>query len=47
VEGATLTGTPCLLGVRDARIMWSLAGVLNDPKALESVIRSRVEPKKP
>jgi hypothetical protein len=35
-----LTGTPYLLGIRDARIMWSLAGVLNDPAALESVIRS-------
>jgi hypothetical protein len=38
-----LTGTPYLLGVRDARITWSLAGVLNDPAALESVIRSWVE----
>jgi len=35
-----LTGTPYLLGVRDARIIWSLAGVLNDPTTLESVIRS-------
>jgi hypothetical protein len=39
-----LTGTPYLLGVRDGVIMWSLAGVLNDPKALESVIRSWIEP---
>jgi len=38
-----LTGTPYLLGIRDARITWSLAGVLNDPAALESVIRSWVE----
>jgi hypothetical protein len=42
-----LTGTPYVLGVRDGRIMWSLAGVLNDPKSLESVIRSWIEPKRP
>jgi hypothetical protein len=40
-----LTGTPYILGVRDGQIVWSLAGVLNDPRALESVIRSWVEPK--
>jgi hypothetical protein len=40
-----LTGTPYILGIKDGQIVWSLAGVLNDPKALESVIRSWVEPK--
>ncbi|HEY3547199.1 MAG TPA: hypothetical protein VGK17_14085 [Propionicimonas sp.] len=42
-----LTGTPYLLGVRDGGIKWSLAGVLNDPKTLESVIRTWIEPKRP
>jgi hypothetical protein len=42
-----LTGTPYLLGVRDGQIAWALAGVLNDPTALESVVRSWVEPKAP
>lgn len=42
-----LTGTPYLLGVRDGQIAWALAGVLNDPMALESVVRSWVEPKAP
>ena len=39
-----LTGTPYLLGVRHGQIAWALAGVLNDPTALESVVRSWVEP---
>ena len=40
-----LTGTPFILGIKDSQIVWSLAGVLNDPAVLESVIRSWVEPK--
>jgi len=40
-----LSGTPTLIGVKDGRIEWVLAGVLNDPKALESVVRSWVEPR--
>jgi len=40
-----LSGTPTLVGVKDGRIEWVLAGVLNDPKALESVVRSWVEPR--
>jgi len=40
-----LTGTPYILGIRNGQVVWSLAGVLNDPKALESVVRSWVEPK--
>ena len=39
-----LTGTPYILGIRNGQVVWSLAGVLNDPKALESVVRSWVEP---
>ncbi len=42
-QALRLTGTPFVLGVNDGTIAWSLAGVLNDPKALESVIRSWVE----
>lgn len=38
-----LSGTPTLVGVRDGRIEWVLAGVLNDPKALESVVTSWVQ----
>ena len=40
-----LSGTPTLVGVKDGRIEWVLAGVLNDPKALESAVRSWVEAK--
>jgi hypothetical protein len=42
-----VTGTPYILGIKDGQIVWALAGVLNDPRALESVIRSWVEPKTP
>jgi hypothetical protein len=42
-QALRLSGTPFLLGVKDGEIAWSLAGVLNDPKALESVIRTWVE----
>ncbi|HPK71460.1 MAG TPA: hypothetical protein PLN93_05940 [Vicinamibacterales bacterium] len=42
-----ITGTPFILGVTDGQIAWSLAGVLNDPRALESVMRGWVEPKTP
>ena len=37
-----LTGTPTLVGVRDGRIEWVLAGVLNDPRVLESAVTSWV-----
>jgi hypothetical protein len=40
-----LTSAPVLLGVREGKIEWQLAGVLNDPAALESVVRSWVEDK--
>jgi hypothetical protein len=38
-----LTGAPVLVGVRDGRIEWTLGGVLNNPAALESVVRTWVE----
>jgi hypothetical protein len=38
-----LTGIPVLLGVRAGQLEWSLSGVLNDPSALESVVRKWVE----
>ena len=44
-QALRLSGTPYILGMKDGQIVWSLAGVLNDPKALESVIRTWVEPK--
>jgi len=41
-----LTGAPVLIGVRNGQIEWQLGGVLNDPAALESVVRSWVEDRK-
>lgn len=41
-----LNGAPSLIGIRDGKIEWELAGVLNDPAALESVVRSWVEDRK-
>lgn len=38
-----LQGTPVLLGIEKERIAWRLAGVLNKPGALESVVRTWVE----
>jgi hypothetical protein len=38
-----LKGTPVLMGIDNGKIKWTLAGVLNDPKALESVVRTWVE----
>ena len=38
-----LKGTPVLIGVERGEIDWTIAGVLNDPKALESVVRKWVE----
>ncbi len=37
-----LTGAPHLLGIADGRIEWAISGVLNDPRMLESVIRTWV-----
>lgn len=38
-----LTGTPVIIGMQDQQIKWALAGVLNDPAALESALRTWVE----
>ena len=37
-----LTGAPHLLGIADGRIEWAISGVLNDPRMLESVVRTWV-----
>ena len=37
-----LTGTPVIIGVKDGTIWWSISGVLNDPRALESAVRTWV-----
>jgi hypothetical protein len=34
---------PMLIGVQRGQIDWTISGVLNDPKAVESVIRKWVE----
>jgi hypothetical protein len=39
-----LTGTPVLVGVRKGMIQWAISGVLNDPGALESVVKTWVGP---
>jgi hypothetical protein len=39
----TLTGSPVVIGMQDQQIKWALAGVLNDPSALESALRTWVE----
>lgn len=41
-----LTGAPVLIGVRDGQLEWQLGGVLGNPAALESVVRSWVEDRK-
>lgn len=38
-----LTGSPVVIGMQDQQIKWALAGVLNDPSALESALRTWVE----
>lgn len=38
-----LTGAPVLIGMQDQQIKWAIAGVLNDPTALESALRTWVE----
>jgi hypothetical protein len=38
-----LSGAPVLIGVRNGAVEWQVGGVLNDPAALESVVRSWVE----
>ena len=38
-----LKGTPVLMGIERGQIKWTVSGVLNDPKSLESVVRTWVE----
>lgn len=38
-----LSGAPVVVGMKDQRIQWAIAGVLNDPRTLESALRSWVE----
>ena len=38
-----LTGSPVIIGMQDQQIKWAIAGVLNDPAALESALRTWVE----
>lgn len=38
-----LTGAPVLVGIESGEIKWKISGVLNDPHALEPVVRSWVE----
>jgi hypothetical protein len=38
-----VTGEPTLMGVRNGEIAWVLAGVLNDPTAIEPVIRNWIK----
>jgi len=38
-----LQSTPTLMGIERGEIRWTLNGVLNEPKALESVVRKWVE----
>lgn len=42
-QALNLKGTPVLIGVERGEIDWTISGVLNDPKALESVVRRWVE----
>lgn len=38
-----LQGAPVFIGVKDGQVEWQVAGVLGDPAAIESVVRSWVE----
>ena len=41
-QALRLNGTPVLVGVDKSTITWAISGVLNDPTALESVVRTWV-----
>jgi hypothetical protein len=43
-ESLQLRGVPVLLGIEGGKIAWTLAGVLNDPAALESILRTWLTP---
>jgi hypothetical protein len=38
-----LKGAPALIGIDHGEVSWTISGVLNDPKALEFVVRKWVE----
>ena len=42
-QALALTGTPVLVGIDAGEVKWMVSGVLNDPRALEPVVRSWVE----
>jgi len=42
-QALELTGTPVLIGVQDGEMKWTIAGVLNDPKMVDSVVRTWLE----
>jgi hypothetical protein len=42
-DALNLHGTPVLMGVADGQIVWTLAGVLNRPESLESIVRTWME----
>jgi hypothetical protein len=42
-QALKLTGTPVLIGVQDGEMKWTIAGVLNDPKMVDSVVRTWFE----
>jgi hypothetical protein len=39
-QALALTGAPVLVGVESGQIKWTISGVLNDPIALEPVVRN-------
>jgi len=42
-QALDLKGAPVLVGVEGGEIKWTISGVLNEPKSLESVVRTWVE----
>lgn len=42
-DALELPGAPVLMGIQWGKVEWQLGGVLNDPAALTSVVRSWVE----
>ena len=42
-QAMDLRGAPVLVGVDHGQVNWTISGVLNDPKSLESVVRTWVE----
>jgi len=42
-QALKLSGVPMLIGVEDNVVKWSIAGVLNDPNMVNSVVRTWLE----